>query len=162
MVWLDLSGFYTMKLRYLSSVTSHQARNVIDDKIALLMIKWHHKIVKVCCGSIRLGPFAYVSWIHNTLTILWRHFIINKRTDDKKLGAICLVKMMSIYIYIYTNAKHVFAAYKIYVQVDIWGSRFILPHFNVIFNIYIADEGSIYIYIINNYSTRARWIWDDI
>ena len=59
--------------------------------------------------------------------------------------------MMSIYIYIYIdiypNAKHVFAAYKIYVQVDIWGSRFILPHFNVIFNIYIADEVSIYINI---------------
>ena len=53
---------------------------------------------------------------------------------------------IDINIYIYPNAKHVFAAYKIYVQVDIWGSRFILPHFNVIFNIYIADEVSIYIY----------------
>ena len=28
-----------LELRYLSSVTSHQARNVIDDKIGLLMIK---------------------------------------------------------------------------------------------------------------------------
>ena len=49
----------------------------------------------------------------------------------------------------YPNATHVFAAYKIYVQVDIWGSRFILPHSNVIFNIYIADEVLIYLYIYN-------------
>ena len=97
-----------------------------------------------------VDPFACGSLIHNTLTMLCRHFIINKRTDDKKTrGNLFSENDVNIYIYIYPNAKHVFAAYKIYVQVDIWGSRFILPHFNVIFNIYIADEVSIYIYIYN-------------
>ena len=47
--------------------------------------------------------------------------------------------------YICPIAIYVSAVYKIYVQVDVWGSRFILPRFNVIFDMYIADAVSTYI-----------------
>ena len=50
---------------------------------------------------------------------------------------------ISIYM---SNCNIIVLSLQIYVQVDICGSRFILPRFNVIFDIYIADEVSTYIF----------------
>ena len=41
-----------------------------------------HNIVKFSTRFTRLGPV--LRWIHNTLTMLWCSFIIDKRTDDKE------------------------------------------------------------------------------
>ena len=52
---------------------------------------------------------------------------------------------MSKCLYICPIAIYVSAVYKIYVQVDVWGSHFILPRFNVIFDMYFVDAVSTYI-----------------
>ena len=43
---------------------------------------WWNDIIT--SAKFLVDPLTCGSWSHNTLTILWRHFIINKRTDTLK------------------------------------------------------------------------------
>ena len=101
-----------MKLHCVSSGANHWARKVIDNNIALVLKSHKFCVFLIFTGKFGFLRFCYckkqidVSFLcvcpltddkitqqlcvdpHNTLTMLWRHSIIKKRTD-KKLASIC-------------------------------------------------------------------------